>query len=156
MSVMAKKPPKAVKIELPSVTREIVAQAKLACAEFKRAQAAQREAEKARDAALGELFVIMGFGSLQAVKNLSPAELAREIARRSGREFCFAAGARDFGILKTWEGRFPRWKDVLVSISPQQALEVERETPLQYSYTIIDAPSVADPNVICVAGKLAA
>ena len=136
---------------LPELTAKEVKEAKTACANYSRLYRAQKAAEKARDAALAQIFFKMGFSTLDEVKGLSPERLAAEIHKRAGRAFSFdAPAAREFAILKTWGGRFPNWKDqFLVRVGPAIAAEVENDARMQYSYAIIDPPAEQEqPNVI--------
>src|SRR6266478_3029895 len=97
---------------LPTLTAEEVEAAKIGCARYIRLDRARRAAEKARDAALFQIFFKMGFASLEEVKALSPERLTVEIQKRADVSFSFDSDkAREFAVLKTWAGRFPAWKD---------------------------------------------
>ena len=143
--------------ELPQVTAEEVQAAKAACANFGRLYRAQKAAEKARDAALFQLFFKMGFTSLDEVKAMSPERLAAEIQRRAGVSFSFDSDqARAFVVLKTWAGRHPDWKgQFLARVGPAIAAEVENGARMQYSYTIVDPPAQAQPNVVFLPKRVA-
>lgn len=136
---------------LPQVTAEEVEAAKKACANARRLYGVHRGAERARDAALAQIFFKMGFTALDEVKAMAPERLAAEIQKRAGVAFSFdSAGAREFAVLKTWQGCFPAWKDQFISrVGPAIAAEVEKHTRMQYSYAIIDPPAQEDaPGVV--------
>jgi hypothetical protein len=135
---------------LPQVTAEEVKTAKTACANFRRLYRAQAAAERARDAALHQIFFKMGFASLEEVKAMSPERLTAEIERRTGASFSFDSDqAREFTILKTWEGRRPDWKSqFLARVGPAIAAEVEKSTRMQYSYSIIEPAAEQQPGVV--------
>ena len=136
---------------LPQVTAEEVESAKKACANARRLYGAHKSAERARDAALAQLFFKMGFPSLDEVKAMSPERLTAEIQRRTGVSFSFeSVQAEKFAVLKLWNGRCPSWKDqFLARLGPAIAAEVEAATKMQYSYAVIDPPvQEAQPNVI--------
>jgi len=136
---------------LPQLTAEEVAKAKKACAEARRLYRAHSTAERMRDAALHQIFFKMGFASLDEVKSMGPDRLAAEISRRSGIVFEFEnSDAREFAVLKTWEGRRPDWKaQFLARIGPAIAAEVEKSTKPHYFYSIIDAIGAAGmPGVV--------
>jgi hypothetical protein len=135
---------------LPQVTADEVQTAKTACANFRRLYRAQASAEKSRDAALFQIFFKMGFTTLDEVKAMSPERLTAEIERRTGVSFSFESDqARQFTILKTWEGRRPDWKSqFLTRVGPAIAAEVEKSTRVQYSYSIIEAAAEQQPGVV--------
>jgi hypothetical protein len=136
---------------LPQLTAEEIAKAKKACAEFRRLYRAQAAAERARDAALFQIFFKMGFASLDEVKGMSPERLAAEISRRDGISFAFEnAEARSFAVLKTWEGRRPDWKTAFLrQVGPAVAADVEKGTKPQYSYSVIDPAGAGEmPGVV--------
>jgi hypothetical protein len=139
---------------LPQLTAEEVQAAKTACANFRRLYRAQAAAERARDAALYQIFFKMGFASLDEVKAMSPERLSAEIQRRAGVSFSFGSDqAREFTILKTWEGRRPDWKaQFLGRVGPAIAAEVEKGARVQYSYAVIDPPAQEEsqPGVVYV------
>jgi hypothetical protein len=138
-------------LALPQVTAEEVVLAKKACANARRLYGVQKGAEKARDAALAQVFFKMGFSSLDDVKAMAPERLAAEIQKRAGVEFSFdSAEAREFAVLKTWQGSFPPWKDQFIArVGPAIAAQVEKDTRVQYSYAIIDPPpQEGTPNVV--------
>jgi hypothetical protein len=145
------------KVVLPQVTAEEVKTAKKACAEFRRLYRAQAAAERARDAALHQVFFKMGFASLDEVKAMSPERLTAEIQRRESVSFAFdSPGAREFTILKTWEGRRPDWKaQFLKQAGPAIAAQVEKDTKTQYSYSIIDSPMEQQPGVVYMPKRVA-
>ena len=134
--------------ELPQVTAEEVKIAKKACAESRRLYRAQQASERARDAALNQLFFKMGL-TLEEVKAMSPERVAAEIQRREGVSFSFdSPAAREFTILKTWEGRRPDWKFHFLSrVGPAIAAEIEKATKTQYSYAVIDPPAQVQPGI---------
>jgi hypothetical protein len=136
---------------LPQVTAEEVEAAKKACVNAKRLYGVHRGAEKARDAALAQIFFKMGFTGLDEVKAMAPDRLAAEMQKRAGVAFSFdSAEAREFAVLKTWQGCFPAWKEqFLARVGPAIAAQVEKDTRVQYSYAIIDPPPQEDqPNVV--------
>ena len=136
---------------LPQVTEEEVQAAKSACTNFSRLYRAQKSAERARDAALAQIFFKMGFTSLEEVKAMSPERLTAEIHKRAGIAFSFnSPKATQFAILKTWSGRCPSWKDqFLARLGPAIAADVEKSTREQFSYAIIEPPEQeGQPNVI--------
>jgi len=135
---------------LPQVTAEEVRTAKKACAEFQRLYRAQAAAERSRNAALFQIFFKMGFSTLDEVKLMSPERLAAEIERRESVSFAFdSEDARQFTILKTWEGRRPDWKAAfLKQVGPAIAAEVEKGTRAQYSYSMIEPPAEQQPGVV--------
>ena len=142
---------RSIKPALPQVTAKEVTLAKKACARARVLYAAQKAAERARDAALAQVFFKMGFTSLEEVKAMTPERLTAEIQKRAGVSFSFdSAEASQFAILKTWNGRSPAWKDqFLVRLGPAIAAEVENATKMQYSYAIIDPPAQEEqPNII--------
>ena len=105
---------------LPQVTAEEVEAAKKACANARRLYGVHRGAERARDAALAQIFFKMGFTALDEVKAMAPERLAAEIQKRAGVEFSFdSAEAREFAVLKTWQGCFLPGK---INSSPASAL----------------------------------
>jgi hypothetical protein len=132
---------------LPTITADDVKAAKKACAEFRRLYRAQESAERTRDAALSHLFFKMGL-TLEEAKAMSPERLAAEIQRREGVSFSFdSPAAREFTILKTWEGRRPDWKAHFLSrVGPNVAAEIEKSTRMQYSYSVIE-PVASQPGV---------
>jgi hypothetical protein len=144
---------------LPQVTADEVQAAKKACAEARRLYRAQQAAERARDACLAQLFFKMGL-TLGEVKAMAPERLTAEISRREGFAFSFESrDAREFSILKTWEGRRPDWKShFLTRVGPAIAAEIEKGTRSQYSYVIIDAPSqlAAQPGVVYIPKRVPA
>ena len=143
---------------LPLVMAEEVDTAKKACTRARGLYGALRSAERARDAALGQLFFKMGFSSLDEVKAMSPERLTAEIQRRTGVSFSFESPqAQEFAVLKLWNGRCPSWKDqFLARLGPAIAAEVEAATRMQYSYAVIDPPEQeAQPNVIYLPKKAA-
>jgi hypothetical protein len=135
---------------LPQITADEVQVAKTACASARRLYRAQQAAEKARDAALFQLFFKMGFSSLDEVKAMSPERLTAEVKRREGISFSFESPeACRFTILKTWEGRRPDWKSqFLARVGPAIAAEIEKATRTQYSYAVIDPPAPETPNIV--------
>jgi hypothetical protein len=140
----ARKPPVSA---LPQITAAEVQAAKKACAESRRLYRAQQASERARDAALSQLFFKMGM-TLEEVKGMSPERLSAEIQRRDGISFSFATDAREFTILKTWEGRRPDWKShFLTRVGPAIAAEIEKGTRAQYSYAVIDPPAEVQPGI---------
>jgi hypothetical protein len=143
--------------ELPQVTAEEVKAAKTACAGFRRLYRAQAAAERKRDAALFQLFFKMGFASLEEVKLMSPERLTAEIQRREGISFSFdSPAAREFTVLKTWEGRRPDWKAAFLrQAGPAIALQVEKEARTQYSYSIIEPPTEQQPGVVYMPKRVA-
>lgn len=144
---------------LPQVTATEVELAKKACANARRLYGAHKGAERARDAALGQLFFKMGFPSLDEVKAMSPERLTAEIRKRTGVTFSFDSDeARRFAVLKTWNGRSVSWKDqFLARLGPAIAGEVENGTRMQYSYAIVDPPAEeAQPNVVYLPKRVSA
>lgn len=139
---------------LPELTADEVQAAKAACSKARRMAGASRAADKARDAALAQIFFKMGFANFDEVKALSPERISAEIQKRAGVAFSFeSADAREFAILKTWEGRFPAWKDQLIArVGPAIASEIEESTKKQFCYAIVDAPigTLPQPNVIYI------
>jgi hypothetical protein len=137
---------------LPQVTAEEVQAAKKACVRAKQLYRAQQSAERDRDAALFQIFFKMGFSSLDDVKAMSPERLRAEIERRASVSFSFESDeAKDFTILKTWEGRRPDWKAAFLrQAGPAMAVDVEKAARTHYFYSIIErlASSDVQPGVV--------
>lgn len=138
-------------LALPNVTAEEVQAAKAACANYRRLCCAVERAEKAREAALAQIFLRIGF-TLEEVKAMNPERLAAEIQRRAGIAFSFdSPEACNFAILKISADRSPAWKDhFMARMGPAITSEVELSTRVQFTYDIVDRPRAeqARPDVI--------
>ncbi len=141
--------------ELLVVLAAEVQAAKAAGIKFQAAYRAQKDAERAREAALAQLFHKLGFPDLDAVKSLGPARLRAAIKKRLGTVFEFEnSAAANFAFLKTWEGRSPQWKEALINkLGAAFAEQVEANAPAKYSYTLIDPVDEPGPNVIAIPRK---
>jgi hypothetical protein len=136
---------------IPQITAADVQKAKAACASYRRLACALERAEKTRDAALSDLFSLMGL-SFDATRALSPERLAAEIGKRAGIAFSFdSQEAANFAILKVSAGRFPDWKSKFIArIGPAIASEVEASARVEYAYDVVDDPSTAREDVIAI------
>ncbi len=137
---------------LPVLLASEVQAAKSAGVRFQGCYRAQKEAERNRDAAFAQLFHKMGFADSEAVRKLDPSALRAAIAKRVGKAFTFEnEAAASFALLKTWEGRSPKWRDELVSrLGPAIAAKIESAANTTYSYTLIDPVEDPGPNVIAL------
>jgi hypothetical protein len=131
---------------------EEVTACKKAGTRFQGLYRAMKEAEGAREIALNQLFVKMGFESFEAVKKLKPARLRAAIAKKLGKVFMFEnKAAASFAVLKTWEGRSPKWREQLIArLGAEVAAEIESKIAMSYSYTVIDPPEEPGPSVITI------
>jgi hypothetical protein len=134
---------------IPQLSAADVLKAKAACANYRRLSCALDRAEKAREAALSQLFDVMGV-SFDDAKDLNPERLAAEIQRRAGISFSFESPeASQFAILKVSSNRFPDWKSKFISrLGPAIASEVEASARMQYAYDVVDEPRQARSDVI--------
>ncbi len=135
---------------LPQVTAEEVQAAKAACADYRRLCCATERAEKARDNALAQIFLRMGFAGLDEVKAMNPERLTAEIQKRAGIAFSFdSLESSNFAILKVSADRFPAWKDqFIMRVGRAIAIEVENTTRMQYAYDVVDRPREVRPDVV--------
>ena len=136
---------------IPQLSAADVLKAKAACANYRRLSCALERAEKAREAALSQLFDVMGI-SFDEAKTLNPERLAAEIRKRAGISFSFdSPEAAQFAILKVDAGRFPDWKEKFVArIGPAIASEVEASARTIYAYDVVDEPRAAREDVVYI------
>jgi hypothetical protein len=87
----------------------------------------------------------LGF-STEAVKAMSPEKLAEEIKQaicQGGDCVLENDAAGLFAIVKTSEGKYPKWKEEFsASLGPAEVGRVEGETAKQYSYAVVDVAGV--------------
>jgi hypothetical protein len=133
------------KPELPILTNAELEAAREACAVCTAADRAAAAAKKEKEGALAQVFFKMGFPNMDEVKALEPAVLADTIERRVGTVFQLESKAfAAFALQKTSQGRYPKWKEELKSISgPAMIAQIEGETAIQYSYAVIEAAASA-------------